>query len=64
MQNKPGLREALHKMKGEQAREKALKEQADARKARAKAKVERKQKRKNEKDEMTRELDAQEDPKP
>jgi len=61
--NKTVLMEAIHKMKAGKARERALKEQAEARKARAKAKLERKTKRKNEKDEMARELDAQEEPK-
>lgn len=62
--NKRVLMEAIHKMKAEKQREKALMEQADARKNKAKAKTERKMKRKTEQDEMARELDAQEEPKP
>merc|ERR1711998_138219 len=49
--NKTVLMETIHKMKGEKAREKALKEQAEARKLKAKEKAERKAKRKTEQEE-------------
>ena len=61
--NKTVLMESIHKMKAEKLREKALKEQADARKLRAKLKTDRKTKRKTEKEELNRELDAKEEPK-
>ena len=61
--NKTVLMETIHRMKAEKAREKALKEQAEARKLKAKEKAERKAKRKTEQEELSRELDAKEDPK-
>ena len=50
-------------MKAEKAREKAIAEQAEARKSKAKAKTERKEKAKQDEDQMARELDAQEEKK-
>ena len=61
--NKTVLMETIHKMKGEKAREKALKEQAEARKLKAKEKADRKAKRKTEQEELSRELDEKEAPK-
>ena len=60
--NKTVLMETIHKMKAEKQREKALKEQAEARKLKAKDKAERKAKRKTEQEELSRELDAKEQP--
>ena len=57
--NKTVLMEAIHRMKAEKAREKALKEQADARKLKAKLKTERNAKRKTEQEELNRELDKE-----
>eukprot|EP01083_Nonionella_stella_P135030 410753_1 len=61
--NKTVLMESIHKMKADQAREKAIKEQAEARKLKAKLKTERKTKRKTEQEELNRELDAKDEPK-
>jgi large subunit ribosomal protein L19e len=61
--NKTVLMESIHKLKAEKIREKTIKEQAEARKAKSKVKTDRKVKRKSEKEELNRELDAKEEPK-
>jgi len=61
--NKTVLMEAIHRMKADRVREKALKDQAEARKLKSKMKLERKAKRETEQENLNRELDAKEEPK-
>jgi len=61
--NKTVLMEAIHRMKADRVREKALKDQAEARKLKSKLKLERKTKRVTEQEDLNRELDAKEEPK-
>jgi large subunit ribosomal protein L19e len=61
--NKTVLMEAIHRMKADRVREKALKDQAEARKLKSKLKLDRKAKRVTEQEDLNRELDAKDEPK-
>jgi large subunit ribosomal protein L19e len=61
--NKTVLMESIHKLKAEKVREKSIKEQAEARKLKAKLKTDRKSKRNTEKEDLSKELDAKDEPK-